>query len=98
MSAITEKILPVVKEWQQKHLEDLYCIVWMDAMFYKVKDEGRTHVHCVYNILGINKEGRKEVLGMYVSHSEGANFWLGVINDLRQRGVENILIACIDGL
>jgi transposase-like protein len=98
LSAITDKIIPVVKEWQQRPLEGLYCIVWMDAMFYKVKEEGRTHVRCVYNILGINKEGRKEVLGMYVSHSEGANFWLGVINDLKQRGVEDILIACIDGL
>ena len=67
-------------------------------MFYKVKEEGKTQTRCVYNILGINKDGKKEVLGMYVSHSEGANFWLGVINDLKQRGVEDILIACIDNL
>jgi len=67
-------------------------------MFYKIKEEGRTQTRCVYNILGINRDGKKEVLGMYVSHSEGANFWLGVINDLKQRGVEDILIACIDGL
>lgn len=98
LSAITDRIIPLVKEWQQRPLEELYCIVWLDAMFYKVKEEGRTQTRCVYNILGINKDGRKEVLGMYVSHSEGANFWLGVINDLKQRGVEDILIACIDGL
>ena len=98
LSSITDKVIPLVKEWQQRPLEDLYCIVWLDAMYYKVKEEGRTQTRCVYNILGINKEGRKDVLGMYISHSEGANFWLGVINDLKQRGVEDILIACIDNL
>lgn len=98
LSSITDKVIPLVKEWQQRPLESLYCIVWMDAMFYKIKEEGRTQTRCVYNILGINKDGRKDVLGMYVSHSEGANFWLGVITDLKQRGVEDILIACIDNL
>ncbi len=98
LSSITDKVIPLVKEWQQRPLESLYCIVWLDAMYYKVKEDGRTQTRCVYNILGINKDGRKEVLGMYVSGSEGANFWLGVINDLKQRGVEDILIACIDNL
>jgi transposase-like protein len=67
-------------------------------MYYKVKEDGRTQTRCIYNILGINKDGRKDVLGMYVSQSEGANFWLGAITDLKQRGVEDILIACIDNL
>ena len=98
LSAITDKVIPLVKEWQQRPLDALYCIVWLDAMFYKVKEEGRTVTRCVYNVLGINKEGKKDILGMYVSQSEGANFWLGVINDLKQRGVEDILIACIDNL
>jgi putative transposase len=98
LSAITDKVIPLVKEWQQRPLESLYCIVWLDAMYYKVKEEGRTQTRCIYNILGINKDGRKDVLGMYVSQSEGANFWLGVITDLKQRGVEDILIACIDNL
>lgn len=98
LSSITDKVIPLVKEWQQRPLEELYCIVWLDAMYFKVKAEGRTQTRCVYNILGINSEGRKDVLGMYVSQSEGANFWLGVINDLKQRGVEDILIACIDNL
>lgn len=98
LSNLTDKVIPLVKEWQQRPLESLYCMVWLDAMFYKVKDEGRTQTRCVYNILGINKDGRKEVLGMYVSQSEGANFWLGVITDLKQRGVEDILIASIDNL
>ena len=98
LSAITDKVIPVVKEWQQRPLESLYCIVWMDAMFYKVKEEGRTQTRCVYNILGITPDGRKDILGMYTAHSEGANFWLGVLSDLKQRGVEDILICCIDGL
>ena len=98
LSSITDKVIPLVKEWQQRPLESLWCIVWLDAMYYKVKEEGRTQTRCVYNILGINKDGRKDVLGMYVSQSEGANFWLGVITDLKQRGVEDILIACIDNL
>lgn len=98
LSSITDKVIPLVKEWQQRPLDQLYCIVWLDAMYYKIKEEGRTQTRCVYNILGINPEGRKEVLGMYISQSEGANFWLGVINDLKQRGVADILIACIDNL
>ena len=98
LSTITDKVIPLVKEWQQRPLEGLYCIVWLDAMYYKVKEEGRTQTRCVYNILGINTEGKKDVLGMYVSQSEGANFWLGVIGDLKLRGIEDILIACIDNL
>ena len=98
LSTITDKVIPLVKEWQQRPLEALYCIVWLDAMYYKVKDEGRTQTRCVYNILGIDREGNKDVLGMYVSHSEGANFWLGVISDLKQRGIQDILVACIDNL
>ena len=98
LSAITDKIIPLVKEWQSRSLDPLYCIVWLDAMYYKVKEEGRVINRCVYNILGINAEGRKDLLGMYVSESEGANFWLGVLTNLQQRGVADILIACIDNL
>lgn len=98
LSTITDKVIPLVKEWQSRPLEPLYCIVWLDAMYYKVKEEGRVINRCVYNILGINAEGRKDLLGMYVSESEGANFWLGVLTNLQQRGVVDILIACIDNL
>lgn len=98
LSAITDRIIPVIKEWQARPLEDVYCIVWLDAMHYKVKDEGRIVSRAVYHILGINKEGHKDLLGMYVSESEGANFWLSVLSDLRNRGVADILIACIDNL
>lgn len=98
LSSITDKVIPLVKEWQARPLEPLYCIVWLDAMFYKVKEEGKVVNRCVYNVLGINAEGRKDLLGMYVSESEGANFWLGVLTNLQQRGVTDILIACIDNL
>lgn len=98
LSAITDRIIPVIKEWQARPLENVYCIVWLDAMHYKVKEEGRIVARAVYHILGINKEGHKDLLGMYVSESEGANFWLSVLSDLRNRGVADILIACIDNL
>jgi putative transposase len=98
LSAITDKVIPLVKEWQVRPLEDTYCIVWLDGMHYKVKQDGRIQSCCVYNILGITTEGRKEILGMYVSESEGANFWLSVLTDLQNRGVKDILIACIDNL
>jgi putative transposase len=98
LSSITERIMPLVKEWQSRPLDELYCIVWMDAMHYKVKDQGRVKSRAVYNILGINKEGKKDLLGVYVSENEGANFWLGVLSDLHNRGLKDILIACIDNL
>ena len=98
LSAITDKIIPEVKEWQSRPLEELYTIVWLDAMHYKVKEDHRMVSHAVYNILGINRHGRKELIGMYVSQSEGANFWLSVLTDLQNRGIQDILIACIDNL
>ncbi|RAV28903.1 IS256 family transposase [Sinomicrobium soli] len=98
LSQITDRIIPEVKAWQNRPLEPLYCIVWLDAMHYKVKVDGRIEHKALYNILGVNKEGYKEVLGMYISESEGANFWLQVLTDLQQRGLEDILIACTDNL
>ena len=98
LSSITERIMPLIKEWQGRPLDELYCIVWMDAIHYKVKDQGKAKSRAVYNILGINKEGKKDLLGVYVSESEGANFWLSVLTDLQNRGLKDILIACIDNL
>lgn len=98
LSAITERIMPLVKEWQSRSLDDLYCIVWLDAMHYKVKDQGKVKSRAVYNILGINIAGKKDLLGVYVSENEGANFWLSVLTDLQHRGVKDMLIACIDNL
>lgn len=98
LSQITDKVIPDVKAWQRRPLESMYCIVWLDAMHYKVREDGKVVHKALYNILGINKEGYKEVLGMYVSESEGANFWLQVLTDLQHRGLEDILIACTDNL
>ena len=98
LSQITDRIIPDVKAWQSRPLDSLYCIVWLDAMHYKVKVDGKIEHKALYNILGINKEGYKEVLGMYISESEGANFWLQVLTDLQNRGLEDILIACTDNL
>ena len=98
LSEITDRIIPDIKAWQQRPLEPLYCIVWLDAMHYKVKVNGNIAYRALYNILGVNKEGKKEILGMYISQSEGANFWLQVLTDLQNRGLEDILIACTDNL
>lgn len=98
LSEITERVIPLVKEWQCRPLESMYTIVWLDAMHYKVKDGGKVVSRAVYNVLAINKDGKKELIGMYVSESEGANFWLSVLTDLKARGLEDILIACIDNL
>lgn len=98
LSEITERVVPLVKEWQCRPLENLYTIVWMDAMHFKVRDGGHVTTRAVYNVLGINKEGFKELIGMYISESEGAKFWLSVLTDLKSRGVNDILIACTDNL
>jgi putative transposase len=98
LSEITERVIPQVKEWQNRPLESLYTIVWMDAMHYKVRSEGTVVTRAVYNILALNKGGFKELIGMYISESEGANFWLTVLTDLKARGVKDILIACTDNL
>ena len=99
ISSITDRVLPEIKAWRSRPLEELYAIVWLDAIHYKVMDEsGRAVTRAIYNILGIDKEGRKDVLGMYISKSEGANYWLSVLTDLQNRGVKDILISCIDNL
>lgn len=99
LSEVTDRVIPAIRLWQAHELENVYTIVWLDAMYYKVKDEsGHVVTRCLYNVLGINLEGRKHLLGMYISQSEGAKFWLSVLTDLQQRGVKDILIACIDNL
>ena len=99
ISAITDRVLPEIKEWKSRSLDAVYAICWLDAIHYKVKDDtGRAVTRAIYNVLGINKDGHKELLGMYVAKSEGANFWLEVLTDLQNRGVEDIMICCVDGL
>jgi putative transposase len=98
LSKITDKLLPVITDWRNRTLEPVYPIVFLDAMFFKARENGKVVNKAVYNIIGVNRAGCKEILGFYLAESEGANFWLGILNDLKARGVEDILIACIDGL
>jgi len=98
ITAVTDKIIDGVKQWQQRPLESHYPFVWLDAIHYKVKDQGRYANKAIYTVLGLKMDGKKEVLGLYLSESEGANFWLSVLTDLQHRGVDDILIASVDGL
>ena len=89
ISSITDRVLPEIKSWRSRMLDPVYAICWLDAIHYKVKEEtGRAVSRTIYNVLGINKEGQKELLGMYISKSEGANFRLEVLSDLQSRGVQ----------
>lgn len=98
ISAVTDKILPMLQEWRIRPLEELYPFIFMDAIHYKVKEEGKYISKAFYTVLGIKTDGRKEVLGLYLGENEGAKFWLQVLTDLQNRGVKDILIASVDGL
>ncbi|GAA5135541.1 IS256 family transposase [Thalassotalea piscium] len=98
ISAVTDKLIPELKAWQQRPLDSHYPIVWLDAIHYKVKEDGRYISKVVYTLLGLDIHGKKEILGLHLSENEGANYWLSVLTDLNNRGVKDILIACIDGL
>src|ERR1700733_11202243 len=98
ISLITDKLLPLITQWRNRPLESVYPIVFLDAMHFKVRSDGQVSSKAFYSVLGITREGRKDILGLYLSENEGARFWLGVLNDLKARGVEDILIASIDGL
>lgn len=98
ISRITDKILPIVKEWQERPLEEIYAVVYLDAIHFHVRSEGRIVKKAVYIALGIDLDGKRDVLGMYVGENESAKFWLSILNGLKNRGVKDILIACIDGL
>ncbi len=98
ISAITDKIIDKVKQWQIRPLDSIYPFVWLDAIHYKIKDGGKYVSKAVYTVLGVNMEGKKDILGLYLSESEGANFWLSVLTDLNNRGLQDILIASVDGL
>jgi putative transposase len=98
ISAVTDKLFPLITEWRSRPLEAIYPILFLDGMYFKSRENGKVVTKVIYNILGVNQQGYKEILGFYVAESEGATFWLGVLNDLKQRGVQDVLIACIDGL
>lgn len=95
---ITDKIIPKIKEWQNRPLDNIYTFIYLDAMHFKCNENNKVNPKAFYTVLGINQEGKKDILGLYISESEGANFWLSVLTNLQNRGVKDILIACIDGL
>ncbi|MEO1419281.1 MAG: IS256 family transposase [Bacteroidota bacterium] len=98
ISHITDKVLPLLDAWRTRPLDRVYAITWMDALHFKVRKDGRIENRALYCVLGINLEGKKDLLGLYLSENEGAKFWLSVLTDLQNRGVEDILISCIDNL
>ena len=98
VSRITDKILPVAKEWQQRPLEAIYAVVFLDAIHYHVRSEGQIVKKAVYIAIGIDLDGKKDVLGMWVGENKSAKFWATVLNSLKNRGVEDIFIACTDNL
>ena len=98
VSRITDKILPIAKEWQQRPLEAVYAVVFLDAIHYHVRSEGQIVKKAVYIAIGIDLDGKKDVLGMWVGENESAKFWATVLNGLKNRGVEDIFIACTDNL
>ena len=98
VSKITDKVLSSAVEWQNRPLDRIYPIVYLDAMYFKVRSNGKIVNKAVYICLGYDMDGYKDILGIWVNEAEGAKFWLGICNDLKNRGVKEILIACMDGL
>ena len=98
VSKITDKILPIVKDWQNRPLQDIYAITFLDGMVFNVKQNGTVVKKTCYSVIGIDLDGFKDILGIWIGEAESAKFWLGVLNDLKARGVKDILIAAVDGL
>lgn len=98
VSQVTESVMEEVKAWQNRALEPIYAIVYLDAMYVKMRHEGRVENRAVYVAIGVDMEGQKDVLGLWTSANEGAKFWLTVLTELKNRGVKDVLIACVDGL
>jgi putative transposase len=98
ISNVTNKIVPLIKEWQNRPLQGVYAVVFMDAIHFKVKQDGAIVNKAAYMVIGIDLDGSKDVLGMWIGENESAKFWLSVLNDLKNRGVQDILITCVDNL
>ena len=98
LSAITDKILPVVEQWRSRPLEAVYSFVWLDAVHFKVRQDGKVISKAAYNVLAVDLQGRKDLLGIYIGDAESARFWLSVLTDLQNRGVKDLLICSIDNL
>ena len=98
LTAITDRVMDDVKQWQNRTLESVYPLIWLDAIHYKVRENGAILTKAVYCVIGMNRDGVKDLLGLYIGEQEGARFWLNVLTDLQNRGVKDICIACIDNL
>jgi transposase-like protein len=98
VSKVTDKILPLIAEWQSRPLDRVYPIVFLDAIHFKVRKDNRIINKAAYSVMGIDMDGMKDILGIWIGENESASFWLGICNDLKNRGVEDILVACKDGL
>lgn len=98
LTAITDRIIPAIKEWQNRPLESTYPVIWLDAMHFKVRHEGMVKSRAIYSVLGVTTEGQKEVIGIYFGDNESSTYWRQVLNDLKMRGIQDICIACIDNL
>jgi len=98
VSTITDKVFPLVKEWQSRPLSSCYPVMYLDGMHFKVRDGGKIASKVAYIAMGVNQYGMKEVIGIWISETESAKFWLGVLNDIKTRGVDDILVVCVDGL
>ena len=98
ISNVTNKLIPLIKEWQNRPLQGVYAVVFMDAIHFKVKQDGAIVNKAAYMVIGIDLDGNKDVLGMWIGENESSKFWLSVLNDLRNRGVGDILITCVDNL
>jgi len=98
LTAITDRIIPQIKEWQNRPLESVYPVIWLDAMHFKVRHEGMVKSRAIYSVLGVTMDGQKEVIGIYFGDTESSTFWRQVLNDLKIRGIQDICIACIDNL
>ena len=98
ITKITDRLLPELEEWRNRPLEAVYAVLYLDAIHFKIRDEGRVISKAIYSLLAIDKQGKKDILGLYTNETEGANFWATTLASLKSRGVQDILIACVDGL
>jgi len=98
ISKITDRLLPELEEWRNRPLSSVYSVLYLDAIHFKVRENNQVISKAIYSLLAINSEGEKEILGLYINESEGASFWAGILASLKERGVKDILIACVDGL
>ena len=98
ISRLTDRMLPRLEEWQSRPLKEVYAVLWLDCIFYKVREEGKVINKAIYVVIGLGIDGRKEILGFWISAKESSGYWLGVLNDLKSRGVRDVFIFSVDGL